>query len=413
MPKKYDVQAISIQEKDVLLDNLPEHFTSLKADINGICVELVTTSKSFKEMWQDNFYSISESIRPHCRVIAMQHPGYGETAVLYEQSSKTVFLFNCGYYGYVKSLALAVAGDFMEDYHSVHSRFSVHGSLIDFHGRGIAIIAPSGSGKTTLSYGLLLEKRAKLVSDDWFYVQLTKTDVVGSASEKNNYIRDDIGDNWKIFKKLVDEADLDPQRRGVVDVSLAVGRMKTRKSTVVRDVVLLKRDEGDPESLRRLSPAQAVDFLLENDFCNPHQLVRSAYKHGLRTGFFHKMLAQVNTFILNTAHEGPRESRRRLLDIVSEDITSLIQTRKEASHKEKDGKLIQVTLEEDEGVIREIRIYGDFFIHPEESLSELETRLKGEKTCSIKKIIHGFFKKVKAYGISEESLVYTIEKALK
>ncbi|HHQ44879.1 MAG TPA: hypothetical protein ENN13_01925, partial [Candidatus Altiarchaeales archaeon] len=303
--KGYTVALISMEEKDKLLDNLPEYFTSCKAYIHGLCVELVTDDKCFKEMWQDNFSGISDTIRPHCRVISLTNHEYGDTTVLYEQTSNTVFLYNCGYYGYVKSLALAVAGDFMEDYHSIHGRFSVHGSCIDFEGRGIGIIAPSGSGKTTLSYGLLLSKNAKLVSDDWFYVQTTLSDVVAFASEKNNYIREDIGDNWEIFKKLVDSAQLDGEQRAVVDLSLALGKMKTRENTILKSLVLLKRDDGDPENLRKITVDEAVKFLLKHDFCNPHQLVRTGYKMKLREDFFRKMFEKVNVYILNTFHEGP------------------------------------------------------------------------------------------------------------
>ncbi|MBD3262002.1 MAG: hypothetical protein GF334_10130 [Candidatus Altiarchaeales archaeon] len=316
----YSVEPITIEEKDRLLDDLPKYFTSNKADIHGMCVELVTDENQFKEMWEDNFHSMSEYIRPHARIITHEKPGETVNTVYYDQVTKTVFIYNCNYYGYVKSIALAAAGDFLEDYHSVHNRYSVHGSCIDIKGRGCAIIAPSGSGKTTLSYGLLLLKEAKLVSDDWFYVQSTDTDIVAHASEMNSYIREDIGDNWSIFKRLLEDVKLDEQHRGIVDVELAVGKMKTRDTTILRSVFLLKRDGNDATRLRKLKTAEAVEFLVQHDFCNPHQLMRNEYKKTLRIEAFKDVFKKTSVYLLNTAHDTPKKSRQKLIEVIKEEV---------------------------------------------------------------------------------------------
>ena len=72
--------------------------------------------------------------------------------VKYDPYTKTAFLTNVDYYGWIKSIALAVAGDILEDEHRI---YSVHGAAIDVDCRGVSIIAPSGTGKTTHSWGLL------------------------------------------------------------------------------------------------------------------------------------------------------------------------------------------------------------------------------------------------------------------
>ncbi|MEM3440358.1 MAG: lipoate protein ligase C-terminal domain-containing protein [Candidatus Bathyarchaeia archaeon] len=46
-------------------------------------------------------------------------------------------------------------------------------------------------------------------------------------------------------------------------------------------------------------------------------------------------------------------------------------------HKVRGGKLIRVLLEEDRGRIARIRITGDFFLHPEDAIFELERALEG------------------------------------
>lgn len=48
-----------------------------------------------------------------------------------------------------------------------------------------------------------------------------------------------------------------------------------------------------------------------------------------------------------------------------------------AVHKVKGGKLLRCAIELDNNIIVHARITGDFFMHPEESISELENILKG------------------------------------
>ncbi len=50
---------------------------------------------------------------------------------------------------------------------------------------------------------------------------------------------------------------------------------------------------------------------------------------------------------------------------------------KRGEHKVQGGKLIRVLLEEDRGRVARIRITGDFFLHPEEAIFEVERALEG------------------------------------
>ena len=50
---------------------------------------------------------------------------------------------------------------------------------------------------------------------------------------------------------------------------------------------------------------------------------------------------------------------------------------RESSYKVPDGKLVKVKLWISSGKISEIKILGDFFLHPEETLQELEDSLIG------------------------------------
>src|SRR5262249_17252434 len=195
----YEVELISQSEKDRLMQKI--YSTSLherKAIIHGTCVKFFTDSHDFKDMWEDNFELVPDWIRPHARLFAVSGD---DMSVRYEPVSKTVIICSCDYYGWVKSIAPALVADFLEDFTSEHRRYSVHGSFIDMQGRGIGLIGPSGSGKTTLTYGLLLDKKSSFLTDDWFFVRLANSDTLVYSSEKNSYIRGDLGKSWPEYQE--------------------------------------------------------------------------------------------------------------------------------------------------------------------------------------------------------------------
>jgi len=212
----------------------------------------------------------------------------------------------------VKSIALAVAGDVLEDAHRI---YSVHGAAIDVAGSGVSIIAPPGTGKTTHSWGLLGLKNARLVSDDWYFVRLSTREPLAFGSEKNFYIEADIGKIWGEYERLVDKARFDRQGRAVVNVRWIVGSGGVIPMTTVREVFLLKRDRADKRIVSDLSTDEALDYLVANDFCNPHQLVRDERKLELRKRFFREYLKQANVHLVNTTGT-PQETQRKIREIL-------------------------------------------------------------------------------------------------
>jgi hypothetical protein len=112
---------------------------------------------------------VSAHVRSHGRIIVVEEKNEKQR-VLYDTLSKTAFLINVDYYGWVKSIALSIAGDILEDGHGINS---VHGACVDLDGRGVCLIAPSGTDKTTHTYGLLRLNGVRVISDDWFFVRLT------------------------------------------------------------------------------------------------------------------------------------------------------------------------------------------------------------------------------------------------
>jgi hypothetical protein len=234
-------------------------------------------------------------------------------SVRYEPYTKTAFLVNVDYYGWIKSIALAVAGDVLEDEHGI---YSVHGAAIDVGCGGVSIIAPSGTGKTTHSWGLLRLPNARLVSDDWYFVRLSNREPLAFGSEKNCYINADIGKIWNEYERLVDKARFDQKGRAVVNVRWIVGAGGVIPLVTMRKIILLKREPEDENIVTQLSATEALQYIVAHDFCNPHQLVKDERKLQLRTNFFRRYFEQTDVYLVNTTGT-PQETQAEIRKILS------------------------------------------------------------------------------------------------
>ncbi len=297
MSPSYSVELISADEKEQLYQRYESRFLyTNKAEIYGCCIKLLTEVQRVQSEWEDNFYTMSENVRSHGRMIVMQEPNQ-PMSVKYDPYTKTAFLVNVDYYGWIKSIALALASDVLEDEHRI---YSVHGAAIDTGCVGISIIAPSGTGKTTHSWGLLRLPNARLVSDDWYFVRLSSREPLAFGSEKNCYIEADIGKIWNEYERLVDKATFDQKGRAVVNVRWIVGQGGVIPMTTMKTIFLLKRDQQDQRIVTPLSPDEALQYLLAHDFCNPHQLVRDERKVELRKNFFRTYFEKTKVYLVNT-----------------------------------------------------------------------------------------------------------------
>ena len=309
----YTVKLITPDEKDKLLQDYEARFLyTSKADVYGCCIKLLTDIERVKNLWEDNFFSMSENTRSHGRVIVIEEAGE-PMSVRYEAYTKTAFLVNVDYYGWIKSIALAVASDVLEDEHGI---YSVHGAAIDIGCGGVSIIAPSGTGKTTHSWGLLRLPNARLVSDDWYFVRLSSREPLAYGSEKNCYINADIGKIWNEYERLVDKARFDQKGRAVVNVRWIVGAGGVIPLVTMRKIFLLKREPEDKTIVARLSADEALQYVVARDFCNPHQLVKDERKLQLRTNFFRRYFEQTDVYLVNTTGT-PQESQAEIRRILS------------------------------------------------------------------------------------------------
>jgi hypothetical protein len=307
----YRVELITPDEKDRLFEVYsPRLLYQDKANIYGCCIKLLTDVRRFKEQWEDNFFFMDENMRSHGRLVVLGEGG--EPLVRYDPYTNTAFVTGIEYYGWVKSIALAVAGDILEDEHGI---YHVHGAAIDVDGRGIAIVAPPKTGKTTHSFGLLRLPESRLVADDWFFVRFFERSVLAFGSEKNSYVEADIAEIWKEFGPLMRDAVFDERGRAIVNVRWIVGRGGVIPMTTMRKVVILKRETEDPAVSRRLEVEEALDFLIQHDFCNPHQLVKDKRKIRIRTEFFRRLLERTEVYMVNTTGP-PHATHAEIVQIV-------------------------------------------------------------------------------------------------
>lgn len=310
----YNVSLIGASRTSELLERCKGlNYYSSKADINGICVQLFTENKDYMDMWTDNFYHMSDSVRAHAKLYCLSDCGC-DLHVEYDVSASIVFLFNFDYYGWIKSIALGVAGNILEESHGV---FSVHGAALDLDGSGVTLIAPSKTGKTTQSWGLLRMENSHLISDDWYFVSFGCGRPTIEGSEKNCYIDADIGDVWEEYKPLVTGVRFDNKGRGIGNVRWVAGEGAVINRTSMHYIMLLKRDDSDPEIIRRMGTQEALDYLVANDFCNPHQMIRDEARMRVRTEFFRRYLDECEVYMVNTVCPAT-ETQNRIRTVLRE-----------------------------------------------------------------------------------------------
>jgi len=84
-------------------------------------------------------------------------------------------------------------------------------------------------------------------------------------------------------------------------------------------------------------------------------------------------------------------------------------------HKARKG-LIRIEFDEENGIAEHVRITGDFFVHPEETVRELEMTLEGRRIEELEHLIDEFFAMrldVEMPYVNVEDFKIALKKALK
>jgi hypothetical protein len=305
----YTVSLISAEENEVLSQRyLPNVHYEIKSEIYGCCIKLLCDDHTLRDTWEDNFYSMSQNVRSHGRLFVCKDPSYPPNTVLFDPHAKTGFLLNIRYYGWIKSIALSLAGDILEDEHGI---WSVHGACVDIEGNGLCLVGAPGSGKTTQTYGLLTNPRTRVIADDWFFYRVYGEDILAYGSEKNFYIQEDLATIWKEFGGLVPARTYDPDRRAVADVRWVIGKGRILPLTTLKTLIVLKRDPADPNTAQSVDPETAMELFSENNYFNPHLLVQNSFKTHMRTRSTEDLLSRTQCYSVNTT--GTPEETQKLI----------------------------------------------------------------------------------------------------
>lgn len=154
------------------------------------------------------------------------------------------------------------------------------------------------------------------MADDWFFVRLYKKSAIAYGSEKNCYVDAELGKIWTEFREILENVVLDIRGRAVVNARWVVGADGVVPMTTMKKVVLLKRDPSDPSIIREITRDEALKILVNNDFYNPHLLVKDKRKLALRTSFFLDLLGKTRVYLANTS-EAPAIVQEHIFKAVS------------------------------------------------------------------------------------------------
>jgi len=142
-------------------------FRSIRANLNGVVVELSTNSSHQAAFWSHNWWP-AEGSAPRARIYSAVGVEGMEPSAYYSPELRAALFVNTEYYGQCKSWALGMAAAILE---KESNTLSIHGATALYKGRGVVIVAPTGTGKTTQSFRIFMSGDGKICGDDWAYVQ--------------------------------------------------------------------------------------------------------------------------------------------------------------------------------------------------------------------------------------------------
>ncbi len=346
---------------------------SLRANLNGVIVELVTNSEHQSEFWSGNWWKGDDSVLPHARIYSATGVEGIEPSAYYCPSLRTALFLNTEYYGQCKSWALGMAAAILE---KGFNTLSIHGATALYKGRGAVIIAPTGTGKTTHSFKIFMNDQGKICGDDWAYVEFPdpipadpRTPLVARQPEKALYMRSESQKEQAWLRSVFDRSMNENVTMRKEDCEYPVGedmcsatkgrcvfndgmswcyyafgnsRVLVRREDIrgpgkvvnevpVDLVVLLRRDDHSPPEVR-LTSDQAIDILQKGEYMvlpgagpkekwgtmsyepwyNPYLLELDPAR---QARFFRAMFEnwRVPCVILNTGVEGIQESHNRIV----------------------------------------------------------------------------------------------------
>ncbi len=348
-------------------------FSSLKASLNGVVVELCTNSRHQEEFWSKNWWKAEDSAAVQARIYSAIGVEGIEPSAYYSPELRSAVFINTEYYGQCKSWALGIAAAVLE---REANTLSIHGATALYKGKGVVIVAPTGTGKTTQSFRIFMNDQGKICGDDWAYVKFPKptpesvrSPLIARQPEKALYMRSESQkeQGWlrEVFDRSMNEnvttkkedceypsgesgcsltkgrCVFDDGRRWcyysfgnsrvLVSREEILGPNKVVDEVPINLVVLLRRDDHSPAEVK-LTSDQAISILQKGEYMilpgagpkekwgtmsyepwyNPYLLEPD---NARQAGFFRSMFEdwKVPCIILNTGVEGIQASHQRII----------------------------------------------------------------------------------------------------
>jgi hypothetical protein len=346
---------------------------SLKANLNGIIVELTTNSEHQSAFWAKNWWPADEMVSPNAQIYSANGVEGLEPSAYYCPELHAALFLNTEYYGQCKSWALGMAAAILE---KGFNTLSIHGATAMYKGKGVVIIAPTGTGKTTHSFRIFLNNDGRICGDDWAYVSFPdpvpaspSSPLMARQPEHALYMRSESQkeQGWLrgVFDRSMNENVVEHKEdceftegeemcsvtkgrcvfndgmkwcyysfgnsRVVVEREAILGPEKVVDEVPVNLVVLLRRDDHSPAEVN-LDPEQAIEILQKGEYMvlpgagpkekwgtisaepwyNPYLLELDNQR---QASFFRAMFKnwEVPCVILNTGVEGISASHERIL----------------------------------------------------------------------------------------------------
>lgn len=314
------------------------------ADINGICVRLITNSLHQFDFWTEN-WNRGKKPNPDAVIYSVNGIDGQKPFAKYCGELDTAVFVNTEYYGQCKSWALGMASKIMEadGIHSIHAASAV------YDGKGLIIVAPTGTGKTTQTAMIFRSGKGRLIGDDWTHIDQRKRDMAAIQPEKKLYIRTENAKEQKwlipVLQKskcenvITKRGDCSHEKgepcgfdlgmdccfwgfanaRAIVDRHVLASGMVAEQANLDL-IVLLRRDNKSP-AYEELDPDKAIEILKSGEYMirpgagpmemwgkmgfepwyNPYLLVRDDRR---QEKFFRKEMEKARCIIINTGAEG-------------------------------------------------------------------------------------------------------------
>lgn len=345
---------------------------SLKADINGVTIELTTNSSHQAEFWAQNWWEADDGSPVRATIYSATGVEGIEPSAYYCPELRSALFVNTEYYGQCKSWALGMAAAVLE---KEENTLSIHGATALYKGKGVVIIAPTGTGKTTQSFQIFMNPAGKICGDDWAYVKFPRSatanpkPLVARQPERALYMRTESQkeQGWlrEVFDRSLNE-NVTPKKeacehtegkegcalthgrcvfndglgwcyyafgnsRVLVQREEFLGPEKVVNEVPVNLVVLLRRDDHSPAEVR-LTSEEAIEVLQRGEYMvlpgagprekwgttsyepwyNPYLL---ELDNSAQSRFFRMMFKDwsVPCIILNTGVEGIQKSHERII----------------------------------------------------------------------------------------------------